>query len=141
MVELDTRHCTVNAVKIQTVKGNTGLKSSLIRQNGCFEKTKHVKFSKKLTFITVSGGKKCSFFGKFDVLCFLETPVFRVAFLPYYRQNMLRISPDYCLSNIFSSYCRWFSSCSEKNAGCSLHSSGYDIIQDTTKYGNLWKCW
>ena len=34
----------------------------------------------------VSGGKKCSFFGKFDVLCFLETPVLRFALLRYYRR-------------------------------------------------------
>ena len=34
----------------------------------------------------VSGGKKCSFFGKFGVLCFLETPVLRFALLPYYRR-------------------------------------------------------
>ena len=32
------------------------------------------------------GGKKCSFFGKFDVLCFLENPVLRFALLPYYQQ-------------------------------------------------------
>ena len=32
------------------------------------------------------GGKKCSFFGKFGVLCFLETPVLRFALLPYYRR-------------------------------------------------------
>ena len=47
--------------------------SSVIRQkgesqNGCFKKTKHAKFS-----------EKCSFFGKFGVLCFLETPVLRFA--------------------------------------------------------------
>ena len=34
----------------------------------------------------VSGGKKCSFFGKFGVLCFLETPVLRFTLLPYYRR-------------------------------------------------------
>ena len=28
----------------------------------------------------VSGGKKCLFFGKFDLLCCLETPVLRFAF-------------------------------------------------------------
>ena len=28
---------------------------------------------------------KCLFFGKFDLLCFLETPVLRFALLPYYR--------------------------------------------------------
>ena len=37
----------------------------------------------------VSRGKKCSFFGKFGVLCFLETPVLRFALLPYDRQNIL----------------------------------------------------
>ena len=31
------------------------------------------------------GVKKCSFFGKFGVLCFLETPVLRFVLLPYYR--------------------------------------------------------
>ena len=34
----------------------------------------------------VSGGKKCSFFGKFGMLYFLETPVLRFALLPYYRR-------------------------------------------------------
>ena len=43
--------------------------SSVIRQkgesqNGCFKKANHAKFS-----------EKCSFFGKFDVLCFLENKV------------------------------------------------------------------
>ena len=32
-----------------------------------------------------NGGKKCSFFGKFGVLCFCETPILRFALLPYYR--------------------------------------------------------
>ena len=31
--------------------------------------------------------KKCSFFGKFDVLCFLEIFVLRFALLPYYRRT------------------------------------------------------
>ena len=48
-------------------------------QNGCFKKTKHAKFSQK----RISGGKKCSFFGKFGVLCFLETPVLRFTLLPH----------------------------------------------------------
>ena len=58
-------------------------------QNGCFKKTKHAKFSEKRTFLTyvcVSGGKKCSFFGKFGMLCLLETPVLRFALLFYYRR-------------------------------------------------------
>ena len=61
--------------------------SSVIRQkgespNGHFKKTKYVQFSKnehflppnKHTNVCISGGKKCSFFGKFDMLCFLENP-------------------------------------------------------------------
>ena len=38
------------------------------------------------TCVCVSEGKKCLFFVKFGVLCFLETPVLRFALLPYYRQ-------------------------------------------------------
>ena len=33
--------------------------------------------------VCVSESTKCSFFGKFRVLCFLETPVLRFAFLPF----------------------------------------------------------
>ena len=59
-------------------------------KNGCFKKTKHTKFSEKLippdtqTYVCVSGSKKCSFLGKFSMLCFLETTVFTFALLPYY---------------------------------------------------------
>ena len=35
-------------------------------------------------YVCVSGCKKCSFFGKFGMLCFLETPILRLALLPYY---------------------------------------------------------
>ena len=38
--------------------------------------------------------KKCSFFGTFDVFCFLETPVSRFAFLSYDRRLLLIISLD-----------------------------------------------
>ena len=38
-------------------------------------------------YVCISEGKKCSFFGKFSVLCFLETPVLRFALLPYYRRS------------------------------------------------------
>ena len=40
------------------------------------------------TYVCESGGKKCTFFGKFDVICFLETPVLIFALLPYYLQNV-----------------------------------------------------
>ena len=43
------------------------------------------------TYLCVSGGKKCSFFGKFGVLCFLETRILRFALLPYYQQTLVSI--------------------------------------------------
>ena len=58
-------------------------------QNGYFKKTKHGKFSEKQTFlIYVCVRKKCYFFRKFGVPCFLETPVLRFALLPYYQRNI-----------------------------------------------------
>ena len=36
------------------------------------------------THVCVSGVKKCLFFGKSSVLCFVVTPVLRFALLPYY---------------------------------------------------------
>ena len=42
------------------------------------------------TYVCVSGGKKCLFFGKFEVLCFLETPALRFALLRYYRRSYLK---------------------------------------------------
>ena len=67
--------------------------TSVIRQEGesqnrCFKKTKHAKYSANRTFLTpeYQGVRNVHFFGKFDVLCFLETPVLRFAFLSYYRQ-------------------------------------------------------
>ena len=39
------------------------------------------------SYVCVLEGKNCSFFGKFDVLYFLETSVIRFAVLSYYRRN------------------------------------------------------
>ena len=50
-------------------------------------------------FVGVSGGKKCSFFGKFGVLCFLETPVLIFALLPYYLRNS--VFKSILLTNLF----------------------------------------
>ena len=74
--------------------------SSVIRQKGesqndCFKKkqttpnfpkNEHFLPLDTHTYVCVSGGKKCSFFRKFGLLCFLETPVFRFAILPHYRR-------------------------------------------------------
>ena len=45
-------------------------------------------FQENKTYVCVSGGKKCSFFGKFGVFCFLETPALRFALLLYYRRTV-----------------------------------------------------
>ena len=38
-----------------------------------------------ISYPLISEDKKCSFFGKFGQLCFLETPVLRFSLLPYCR--------------------------------------------------------
>ena len=76
--------------------------SSVIRQkgqsqNGCYKKKSMPNFLKneyyllpdKHTYVCLSGGKKCLFFGKFPVSCFLVMPVLRLALLPYYRQYLV----------------------------------------------------
>ena len=51
-----------------------------------FPKNKHLLPLDTHTYMCVSGGKKCLFFGNFGVLCLLKTPVLRFALLPYYRR-------------------------------------------------------
>ena len=70
---------------------NTWMNSSVIRQkedsqNRCFKKTKYAKFYEKRhflppdrhTYVCVSGGKECLFFGKFGVLCFFWNTHFEI---------------------------------------------------------------
>ena len=73
-------------------------------QNRCFKKTKHFKLSEKRTFLIhlLSGGKKCSFFGKFDVLCFLEIPVLRFALLPYNRRYIVQFTS--CIQGVYNEW-------------------------------------
>ena len=58
-----------------------------------FRKIEHFLPPETHTYVCVSAGKKCSFFGKLGVLCFLETPVFRCAFLPYYQRSRGILTP------------------------------------------------
>ena len=51
----------------------------------CNEVRANLKTGVTSAYVCMSEGKKYSFFGKFGVLCFLITPVLRVALLPYYR--------------------------------------------------------
>ena len=55
-----------------------------------------------LTYVCVSEGKKCLFFGNFGVLCFLETLVLRFALLPYYRRKFLNLHSDFVDYKSFS---------------------------------------
>ena len=78
-------------------------------QNGCFKKTELVNFlpPDTHTYVCVSGGKKCSPFGQSDMLCFLEAPALRFAFLPYYRQ-IERIILDHFITNWTYHFCFYF---------------------------------
>ena len=50
-----------------------------------------------------TGGKKCSFFRKCGMLCFLEALVLRFALLPYYRRvDMKLFRPKICSCSIRS---------------------------------------
>ena len=55
-------------------------------KNGCYKKTKYLKFSEKQIFLTTWYAHTC-----FDVLCFLVTPILRFALLAYYRQTLVHL--------------------------------------------------
>ena len=57
--------------------------------------TSVVKDIWKLRYVCVSGGRKCSSFGKFSILCFLETPMSRFNLLPYYRQLVMKQASEF----------------------------------------------
>ena len=54
-----------------------------------FSRNEHFLPPDTQTYVCVSGGKKCLFFGKFGVLCFLETPVLRFALLSHYQRIII----------------------------------------------------
>ena len=55
-----------------------------------FTKKEHFLPPDTQTYVCVTGGKKCSFIKKFDVLCFLKTSVLRFVLLPYYQRFVLK---------------------------------------------------
>ena len=73
------------------------INSSLIREKGepqrWLQEKVHQIFQKMNisyppdthTYVYVSGGMKCSFWGKYGVLCFLLTTVLRLALLSFYQ--------------------------------------------------------
>ena len=58
-----------------------------------FPKDEHFLSPNKHRHECVSGSNKCSFFGKFGVLCFLETLVLGIGLLPYYRRYLVNWIP------------------------------------------------
>ena len=75
-------------------------------QSGCFKKTKRAEFSKISISYPIIRTRTCAYygirngnFGKFGVLYFLETPVLRFAFLPYYRRNNLTFTTHALYNN------------------------------------------
>ena len=119
-----TPHCSIlmqkQSVLISIIKSNmerklinfvefVGNKAKVESQNGCFKETKHVKFSEKTNISKLlirtrrcayQGVRNVRFFGRFDVLCFLETPVLRFALLPYYQRNGLSRSDSFSLKSL-----------------------------------------
>ena len=104
-VEISSRQKRVNTIDsdgfIFYVAFN--LNSSVIKQKvesktEVTRKQSTVNFLKKVHFLSpdthayvcVSGGQKCSLFGKFGVFCFLVTSVLRSALLPYYRRVQIK---------------------------------------------------
>ena len=70
-------------------KARVNLRTGVSRKQSTpnFPKNEHFLPPDTHTFVCVSGGKKCSFFGEFGTLCFLETPVLRFTLLPYYQRS------------------------------------------------------
>ena len=105
----NSQHIKIPIIKRDVVRTpQTSEMESLARQKGefqnaCFKETKYAKFSKKQTFlpldthtyVRVSRGKKCSFFGKFYVLSFLQRPILKFALLPYYRRIISSLAVNY----------------------------------------------
>ena len=59
-----------------------------------FLKNEHFLPPDTHTCVCVTEGKKCLFFGKFGVLCLLETPVLRLALLAYYRRILKKTASE-----------------------------------------------
>ena len=66
-----------------------------------FLKNEHLFPPDTHTCVCVSGGKKCSFFGKFGMLCFRVTPVLRFALFPYYRRIIALFEGDLYFHDVF----------------------------------------
>ena len=97
--------------------------SAMLFRNSSVIKQKDESQNECFKNVSVSGGKKYSFFGKFGVLCFLETPVLRFALLPYYKRILLNHLPPY------SPNCYFF-----KHPGGVFLFCKHDIVRKESKF-------
>ena len=76
---------------LSVIRQKGGFKTGVSRKQSTpnFPKNQDFLPPDMYTYVCVSGGKKCSFFGNLGVLCFFETPVLRFAHLPIYRQFVI----------------------------------------------------
>ena len=77
-----------------------------------FPKNNHFLPLDTHTCVCVSGGKKCSFFGQINGLCFLVKPVLRFALLPCYQPT--RCNSNYSIKYLMLSWKSWYSLNREK---------------------------
>ena len=77
-------HKNNSSVITQKGESQMGVTRKKITPN--FPKNEHFLTPDTHRHVHVTGGKQCSFFGKFGVLCFLVTPGLSLALLPYYRR-------------------------------------------------------
>ena len=76
-------------------KGKRRISKPVLQENKAsqiFRKNEHFLPTDRHTHVCESGGKICLLFGKFDVLCFLVTPVLRLANVPYYQRWLLSLA-------------------------------------------------
>ena len=101
-------------VRLKTYTNSSVIRENGKFQNGCLKKQSTPSFPKQEcfllsdthTFVRISGGKKCSFLRKLDVLCFLETSVLRFTLLPYYQRIYCAIK-SLNESDILENQLRW----------------------------------
>ena len=74
-------------VDLLAVSQKGEFKTGVIRKQSTpnFPKNERFLYPNTHLRMCVLGGKKCPFFEKFDMHCFLVTAVLRFALLPYYR--------------------------------------------------------
>ena len=93
-----TRQVLKNAVSNKAKGGITKRVFQENKERQIFQKT-NISY----LLIRTQGGKKCFFFGKPGVLCFLKTPFLKFALLSYYRRYVNYYKTGYGIKHEVSS--------------------------------------